>query len=432
MSDHEPLFSGLACEASCAVSGATGRGTPRPVLVGRAKDTGLGVPRPVAPTLGKFNCPQCIFVILAMLSANMLHAHPMVENALDIVIGPDKILIDARISMEQIIVASAHANPPNDLWPALARAHADYALHHLQVRVDGQLIPGTSTANSAIPHTLSNRSQLIPYHFEYPLTSPPHTVKIDQNFLREFDLWTASCIVRIRQSDDAAFSTALLTRENSAEYDCLWTAGAATRPTEAAHTHAPLGPTIRAYIRHGILHILTGYDHLLFAGALVLATTKLSDLIKVVTAFTVAHTLTLMLSVFDLVTLGERVVEPMIAASIIFVAVQNIFWPKQSRGWTRLAIAFGFGLFHGLGFAGGLKEAMSQMPRLALWTALCSFSLGVEIGHQVVVLPLFFGMKAVRGAGEDFHRLFVSRRIVKLGSCAISLAGIYFLIQALR
>ncbi len=383
----------------------------------------------MAPTPKKFACASCIFAIFAMMSACTLHAHPMVENALDIVIGPDKILIDARISMEQVFVASANANPPNDLWPALARAHAGYVLHHLQVRVDGQLIPGTFTAT---PQIISSRSQLIPYHFEYPLATPPHTVKIDQNFLREFDLWTASCIVRIRQSDDAAFSTALLTRENSAEYDCLWTAGAATRSTEAAHTHAPLGPTIRAYIRHGILHILTGYDHLLFAGALVLATTKLGDLIKVVTAFTVAHTLTLMLSVFDLVTLGERVVEPIIAASIIFVAVQNIFWPKQSRGWTRLAIAFGFGLFHGLGFAGGLKEAMSQMPRLALWTALCSFSFGVEIGHQIIVLPLYLGMNAVRGAGENLHRMFLSRRIVKLGSCAISLAGIYFLIQALK
>src|SRR5205807_1459282 len=83
--------------------------------------------------------------------------------------------------------------------------------------------------------------------------------------------------------------------------------------------------------------------------------------------FTVAHTLTLALSVLNIVTLGERVVEPMIAASIVFVAVQNVFWPRQSRGWTRLAVAFAFGLFHGLGFAGGLKEAMAGMPRAALW-----------------------------------------------------------------
>ena len=82
------------------------------------------------------------------------------------------------------------------------------------------------------------------------------------------------------------------------------------------------------------------------------------DLVKVVTAFTAAHTITLTLSVLGVVRLGEHVVEPMIAASIVFVAVQNVAWPRSSRGWGRIAVAFAFGLFHGLGFAGGLQEAI--------------------------------------------------------------------------
>jgi hypothetical protein len=121
----------------------------------------------------------------------------------------------------------------------------------------------------------------------------------------------------------------------------------------------------------------------------------------------------------------------MIAASIIFVAVQNIFWPRQARGWSRLAIAFAFGLFHGLGFAGGLKAAMSQMPMIALGTALAAFSIGVEIGHQLVVIPLFVLLKFIRKnkATEDN---VADSRILKFGSAAISLAGIYFLVQAIR
>src|SRR5205085_2683763 len=111
---------------------------------------------------------------------------------------------------------------------------------------------------------------------------------------------------------------------------------------------------IRDYCRHGLLHILTGYDHLLFVTALVLAVRSLWDLVKVITAFTAAHSITLTLSAFDLVRLPSRVVEPIIAASIVFVALQNVFWPEQTRGWTRLTVAFFFGLFHGLGFAGGL------------------------------------------------------------------------------
>jgi hypothetical protein len=171
---------------------------------------------------------------------------------------------------------------------------------------------------------------------------------------------------------------------------------------------------------------------MLFITALVLATTRLSDLVKVVTAFTLAHTLTLALSVFNVLTVSEHVVEPMIALSIIFVAVQNIFWPERSRGWTRLIVAFAFGLFHGLGFAGGLKEAMAGMPGLTLWAALISFSLGVEIAHQMVILPAYAALSAARNLGaEDQPRLTLAARTRQVGSAGISLAGIYFLIQAI-
>jgi hypothetical protein len=148
--------------------------------------------------------------------------------------------------------------------------------------------------------------------------------------------------------------------------------------------------------------------------------------VKVVTAFTVAHTLTLTLSVFNVMTLSERVVEPMIAASIVFVAVQNVVWRKQSRGWSRLALAFAFGLFHGLGFAGGLKQAMSEMPSAAVWAALIAFSAGVEIGHQVVVLPLYGVLRLARG-----KQAAVPKQL-DFGSCAIAAAGVYFFVQAVR
>src|SRR3977135_4416913 len=84
-------------------------------------------------------------------------------------------------------------------------------------------------------------------------------------------------------------------------------------------------------------------------------------------------------------------------ASIIFVALQNVFWPERTGGWTRLAVAFFFGLFHGLGFAGGLLEAMQGMSSNALVLAILGFSAGVEVGHQVVVLPTFCALKLARG-----------------------------------
>jgi hypothetical protein len=109
---------------------------------------------------------------------------------------------------------------------------------------------------------------------------------------------------------------------------------------------------------------------------LLLAAARLWDLVKVITAFTMAHTITLALSVLDVFRLSASVVEPTIAVSIVVVATQNVFWPETCRGQARMLAAFGFGLFHGLGFAGGLLEAMSGLNRTGAVRAIVAFSLG--------------------------------------------------------
>ena len=123
----------------------------------------------------------------------------------------------------------------------------------------------------------------------------------------------------------------------------------------------------------------------------------------------------------------------MIAVSIIFVALQNVFWPERTRDWTRLAVAFFFGLFHGLGFAGGLLEAMQGMSSNALVFAILGFSAGVEVGHQVVVLPTFCVLKLARGwrrgPNQNEARTFL---VSRWASAAISLAGMVYLGAALR
>jgi hypothetical protein len=123
----------------------------------------------------------------------------------------------------------------------------------------------------------------------------------------------------------------------------------------------------------------------------------------------------------------------MIASSIVFVALTNVFWPRRSRGNVRLATAFFFGLFHGLGFAGGLLDAMQGMSGLAVGVAVGAFSLGVEIGHQTVVLPIFFGLKfARRTVAEESSRDRLSLALTRAGSVVISVAGTFYLIAALR
>ena len=119
--------------------------------------------------------------------------------------------------------------------------------------------------------------------------------------------------------------------------------------------------------------------------------------------------------------------------SIVFVAVTNVLWPKRSRGWLRLAAAFFFGLFHGLGFAGGLISATEGVSGFAIGLAIAAFSLGVELGHQIVVLPLFVGLKLARVIRTDeLARERFSLAILRGGSLLIALAGTAYLIAALK
>ncbi len=190
---------------------------------------------------------------------------------------------------------------------------------------------------------------------------------------------------------------------------------------------------IRSFTSHGIAHILGGYDHLLFVAGLVIAVPSLWDLLKVVTAFTMAHTITLTLAVLHIVRLSSGIVEPMIAASIVFVSLQNLVAPERSRGQMRLMVAFGFGLFHGLGFAGGLLSAMEGMAGVTIATAIAAFSVGVEMGHQLIALPLFTAMRLIRlnASGQRDPEL-IPRWTLRAGSTVICTAGIVYLIAALR
>ncbi|HEV8269413.1 MAG TPA: HupE/UreJ family protein, partial [Thermoanaerobaculia bacterium] len=139
-----------------------------------------------------------------------------------------------------------------------------------------------------------------------------------------------------------------------------------------------------------------------------------------VTAFTLAHTITLALSVYGVVSLPARIVEPLIALSIVCVAVENVF-TKKLHAW-RPVVVFAFGLLHGLGFAGVLTEI--GLPRSEFVPALLSFNAGVEGGQLTVILVAFlaFGLPFRR---EAWYR----RRIVVPASVAIAAVGLFWSIQ---
>jgi len=152
-----------------------------------------------------------------------------------------------------------------------------------------------------------------------------------------------------------------------------------------------------AYLRHGVEHILYGIDHLLFVAALLLIVRDWRALVKTVTAFTVAHSITLALATFGLLRLPPLPVEVLIAASIALVALEAV---RRERGGTSLAIrrpyvvAFVFGLLHGSGFAGALQSL--GLPQGDVPLALLTFNLGVEIGQLMFLAVVLLAIAALR------------------------------------
>jgi hypothetical protein len=188
---------------------------------------------------------------------------------------------------------------------------------------------------------------------------------------------------------------------------------------------APAAPgrlaTAWEYLGLGFTHIVPlGVDHILFVLGIFLLSSRLVPLLQQVTAFTVAHSITLGLAMYGVVSLPPVVVEPLIALSIVYVALENV-GGGELRPW-RLAVVFGFGLLHGLGFAGVLAEL--GLPRERFVTALVGFNLGVELG-QLAVLAAAFATVAWWSRGRSWYRA----RVVVPASLAIAAVGLLWTVQ---
>ena len=168
----------------------------------------------------------------------------------------------------------------------------------------------------------------------------------------------------------------------------------------------------------GIEHILTGFDHLLFLFGVVLVGGKLRTLLIAITAFTLAHSVTLGLATLGVWAPSPSLVEPAIALSIVYVGVENWFVNDASRRWL---LTFPFGLIHGFGFAGALKEI--ALPQAQVPLALLSFNLGVETGQMLVLallLPILFWLRR--------HAWF-ARQGVRSASTLVAIAGLVWFVQ---
>lgn len=268
----------------------------------------------------------------------------------------------------------------------------------------------------------------------------------EEAFLRRVELAFDGVVVRpaMTQATTGAETTIRLTGEipvgaKSVTWRYGWTfaaysfqAGAKTVWLEGGQTSEPIEIAAVAtrtnriavawqYLVLGFTHILPyGLDHVLFVLGLYLLSTRTRSLLLQVTAFTVAHSITLGLSLYGFVRVAPSVVEPLIAVSIAYVAVENLFL-SELKPW-RVALVFAFGLLHGLGFAGVLAEL--GLPPSEFLMALVTFNVGVEAG-QLAVIGVAFAAVGWRWSQRSWYRA----RVVVPASVLIACAAVYWTLE---
>ena len=198
-------------------------------------------------------------------------------------------------------------------------------------------------------------------------------------------------------------------------------------PTLFAHSinyaleNAPTKDVVWYYTKLGFSHIIpSGADHILFVVGLCLLSTKVKTILWQATAFTVAHSITLALSMKNIFVVPSPIVEPIIALSIMFVAVENILI-SQLKPW-RILLVFLFGLIHGMGFASALNEI--GLPNGKFFTSILSFNLGVELGQMAVILATF-SLFIIPFKDKPWYR----KRVVYGVSSIIALVAAYWVVE---
>jgi hydrogenase/urease accessory protein HupE len=341
-------------------------------------------------------------VVLLALCAARAEAHPAPFSYLDLRVGDEG--IRGELVLHVIDVAhdlGVDAEPLLD--PVVASAHRAQIVAlvapRLSVRVDGRdVVPtwgGISPARDrhAValgfhvpgprPGTIAVRGRMFPYD------------EFHQTFLNVYE-------------------------DGTLRHQAVFNAASAERVYYAGSMQGTLA-VIGTFVPAGVHHILIGPDHILFLIGLLLLGGGWWPLLRIVTAFTIGHSITLSLAALNLVTPPATIIEPAIALSIVFVGADNLLVGSSGRD-VRAWIALGFGLVHGFGFASVLREF--GLPPEALGWSLFSFNLGVEIGQILVV-----GAVAVMLAFLRQQNRAAAERVAFAGSLLVIVAGAYWFVE---
>lgn len=366
--------------------------------------------------------PHILFqtaIALLCLCSLPAHAHKPSDSYLTLSIVENKIDGQWDIALRDLDIAiGLDRNDNGELtWDEIRDKHADiaaYALARLALSSNGGACPAKEIQHLIDDHTDGAYAVL---RFSAECSTQIESIGIDYNLLFDLDPQHKGLL---KLESAGKTSTGIFSPDRAKQQFVLEEAGKLRQFID--------------YLKHGIWHIWIGFDHILFLLSLLLPAVlvyaakkwhpadsfKASslDVLKVVTAFTVAHSITLTLAALQIATLPSRWVESAIAASVVIAALNNVFPLFQGRRW---AAAFIFGLIHGFGFASVLADL--GLPQSALLVALFGFNLGVEIGQLAIVsafLPLAYALRKT---------WFYQRAVLMAGSILIALIAAIWLIE---
>jgi hydrogenase/urease accessory protein HupE len=346
--------------------------------------------------------------LLCLVAAAPASAHDMPFSYLDLHVEDARLTGTVSAHVMDLAVAIGYAHPDSLLYPRVAEREAAALQAALQERLvieaDGaRVVPIWGGSVRRI-----EERQLLSLSWTAELSRRPEKLVVrGPLFTQESQ----------HESFVYVYDRGTLLHQDVLASDAREVATTLARPQS-------LRAVLATFVYEGIHHIFIGPDHILFVIGLLLLGGKLTRLLKIVTAFTVAHSVTLVLATLQLLRPPSSVIEPVIALSIVVVGVENLLAPRLRRD-ARAWIAFGFGFVHGFGFASVLRDF--GLPREALGTSLFAFNVGVEIGQAAIVLAVTPVLALLRSRQPRY-----AGTVIAAGSvCVIAAGGYWFVARVL-
>ncbi|NOU23377.1 MAG: HupE/UreJ family protein [Methyloglobulus sp.] len=355
----------------------------------------------------------CFIFLLLKLTTGL--AHPPGLSSADITLKPEGLAtkitfavqdIEAFVPMDSDQDAEVTGLERDAAKPGIVKLVTD----EISLKVDGKETQTITPGSVAFDNQNNATVDLL-------FAGTPHSsVAVESKFLSRLPPGHKQ-YVTIKASDGRELGKKMLTQKSASFEATLQNSSAQTEVKE------PSSSTFVDFLKLGIEHILTGYDHLLFLFSLLVVTRNFWPAIKIITFFTIAHSITLALAGLNVVDIPSSIVEPLIAVTIIYVGLENIFRGDKVSTKQRCMLTFFFGLIHGFGFASVLREMGISSIETGILVPLFSFNLGVELGQITVaslILPLLWWIHRQEN---------LSQKLVPVGSILTCMAGGYWLFE---